>query len=727
MGEVLTREDIVNMRKAMGTLPSQQPKKTYDYENDITSIYVKMTDHPHNPYEIITRAVTATWGDDLEGSTQKWEKLSPENRYRVVLSHLTGNTLPQASEGIQFQFEVNGLTRHDFDQHARARLGTHFMSIGTRDNCVLSGTKVLTSEGYANIEDVSEDNLVLTHNNNFKRVEKTSKRKYKGQAISIRVYGHSEPVVFTPEHPLFVISQSPGRRNISWDINNAEWILAKDVKKGDVVIEALGKYDQKNNTTFDISKYYDDLYIGNQTGMTYKKHHIDVGVKLNDITIDKNWARLIGWYLAEGCLKYRYDKNGNKIDPVGIVLCVGRSDYERGHIEELEEAINNIHPDIKIFHKTKTLKNVKTPQGNIVEDPDLGFYVHINHRQIARFIHEHFGEYSKYKRIPSWMFNLSNDIILNFLDAYYKGDGEISNDKRKGVSSISENIIEGISVLLNKIRSNHIYYLNRSTDFNNVHSIFENENEKKGSKIRIIGDYKFKIIKNIDLIDIEDYVYNLQVEEDNSYTLRHFTVHNCKLDSRFLFYDHIMQRMEKDPEYKKMVEDWVKLTKDLYEDTISENGSSWQIGRAFLPQSINHSYVFGINYIALKSQMGRRLMFCEQEGIVTLHWLIKKEIDDRFPLLGQFMRPACDRAKKCIYMEGPEGMTRYFSNLYNGCGRWPVIKKENQEYKEFNHSCTLPERLKELGIPIWDPEDYTHFGENDYDKLDPKDKELFEN
>lgn len=334
MGEVLTREDIINMRKAMGTLPSQQPKKTYDYENDITSIYVKMTDHPENPYEIIARAVTATWGDDAEGSTQKWEKLSPENRYRVVLSHLTGNTLPQASEGIQFQFEVNGLTRHDFDQHARARLGTHFMSIGTRDN--------------------------------------------------------------------------------------------------------------------------------------------------------------------------------------------------------------------------------------------------------------------------------------------------------------------------------------------------------------------------------------------------------NKLDSRFLFYDHIMQRMEKDPEYKKMVEDWVKLTKDLYENTISESGSSWQIGRAFLPQSINHSYIFGINYIALKNQMGRRLMACEQEGIVTLHWLLRKEVDDRFPLLASFMRPACDRAKKCIYMEGPEGMTKYFSNLYDGCGRWPVKRKENQEYKEFNHSCTRYERLRELGVPVLDPDEFTNYGPEDFDKLDPKDRTLFE-
>lgn len=329
----MNKEDVENIRAAMGTLPSQNPKKTYSYKNDITSIYVKMTDAPSNPYKTIVRAVCATWGDNETGSTQKWEKLTPENRYRVALASLTGNTLPQALEGLQFQFEVNGLTRSDFDQHARARIGAHFMSIGTRDN--------------------------------------------------------------------------------------------------------------------------------------------------------------------------------------------------------------------------------------------------------------------------------------------------------------------------------------------------------------------------------------------------------NKLDADFLLYDDIIQRTEKDSEYKTKVEEWVKITKDLYELTISGSESSWQSGRAFLPQSINHSYVFGINYIALRGQMARRLMACEQEGITSLHWLIKKEIDERFPLLGQFLKPVCDSAKRCVYMEGPEGMTKYFSNLFDGCGRWVVQKEENQVYKEFNRSCTDYNRLKELGIPVWDVKDYKHFTPESFKDLDLIDFKFF--
>lgn len=330
---MLSKDDVMNMRSAMGTLPSQQPQKTYGYKDDITSIYVRMTDCPQNPYKILCRAVCATWGDNETGSCGKWEKLTPENRFRTVLSCMTGNTLPQAQEGVNFQFEVNGLSRSDFDQHARTRIGTHFMSIGTRDN--------------------------------------------------------------------------------------------------------------------------------------------------------------------------------------------------------------------------------------------------------------------------------------------------------------------------------------------------------------------------------------------------------NKLDADFLLYDDVIQRMNKDPEYKKEVESWVKTTKDLYEKTIAFSESSWQSGRCFLPQSINHSYVFGTNLLALKNQMARRLMACEQEGIVTLHWLLRKEVENKFPFLASFMKPVCDNAKRCVYMSGPEGLTTLFSNLFDGCGRWEVVREDDKAYKEFNRSCTDYNRLKALGIPVVDKDGFKRFGFDDFYKLDEKDLELF--
>jgi len=327
------KKDIDNMREAMGTLPSQAPKKTYSWKNSLDSLYVAMNDWTKNPYKAIVSMCTATWGDNETGSTGKWNKLTPENRYRIVLACLTGNTLPQALEAVQFTFEVNGVPRHTFDQHARARIGTAFASIGTRDN----------------------------------------------------------------------------------------------------------------------------------------------------------------------------NKN----------------------------------------------------------------------------------------------------------------------------------------------------------------------------------------------------------------------------DSDFLLYPDVCRRLNEDPEYRKQVEQWIKITKDLYEETISHGQGSWQSGRAFLPMSTNHSYAFVQNYLALKGQCARRLMACEEAPIVSLHMTLRSLVEKKWPLLANYLRPACDGAKKCIYSLGPEGLTKYFSNLFKGCGRWP----DPNEYSEFNVSCSSYEELEEHGfmMPGPGPDGWTwiKYGENDFDKLHPLDIALF--
>jgi len=324
------KKDVDNMREAMGTLPSQAPKKTYSWKNSLDSLYVKMNSWTANPYHAMASMAAATWGDNETGSTGKWENLTPENRYRIVLSVLTGNTLPQAGEAVQFTFEVNGTPRHTFDQHARARVGTAFASIGTRDN--------------------------------------------------------------------------------------------------------------------------------------------------------------------------------------------------------------------------------------------------------------------------------------------------------------------------------------------------------------------------------------------------------NKLDADFLLYPDVCKRMESDPEYKEKVERWIKDTKDLYEETISKGSGSWQSGRAFLPMSVNHSYVFTQNYLALKGQCARRLMACEESSIVALHIALRELVGRKFPLLANYLRPACDGAKKCIYHEGPEGMTKYFSSLFACCGRWPT----KEQYSEFNVSCSSYEELEAHRFKMPGPTEWIKYGENDYEKLDWRDKCLFD-
>jgi len=197
---------------------------------------------------------------------------------------------------------------------------------------------------------------------------------------------------------------------------------------------------------------------------------------------------------------------------------------------------------------------------------------------------------------------------------------------------------------------------------------------------------------------------------------------NDKLDSPFLIYDRLYKLLQEDKELKKDFEDWVSGTKDLYEKIISNGKGDYQLGRDVLPMSMNHSWTFKTDYLTLKGQCARRMMACEQDSHVLLFWKLREEIKNKVsPLLANYLRPACDSAKKCIYHGGAEGLTKYFSSLFAGCGRW----EEEHSYSEFNHSCSDYETLSKH-VEIIPKDGWIKFGEDDYSKLDSKDKKLFE-
>ena len=196
---------------------------------------------------------------------------------------------------------------------------------------------------------------------------------------------------------------------------------------------------------------------------------------------------------------------------------------------------------------------------------------------------------------------------------------------------------------------------------------------------------------------------------------------NDKLDAPFMIYDRLHKLLQNDKKLRQDFNLWVRMTKDLYDDIISNSKGDYQLGRDVLPMSLNHSWTFKSDFLTLQGQCGRRMMACEQDSIVLLFWKIREEIEKVSPLLANYMRPVCDKVKKCVYHGGAEGMTKYFSSLFAGCGRW----KEDHQYSEFNHSCTDYKELSKY-VNIVQPNGWINYTEDDYKKLSRKDKKLFE-
>jgi len=125
------RDDKINdLRKAMGTMPDMDvPLVTRFYEG-VRGITVNLYDTSENPYKAMFNMVTSTWGKHIN----KWDEVSPENRFIVIRSLLEFKALPSAMEYPTFCFGIEQCSRSAFDQIARARIGAVFASQGWRDN-----------------------------------------------------------------------------------------------------------------------------------------------------------------------------------------------------------------------------------------------------------------------------------------------------------------------------------------------------------------------------------------------------------------------------------------------------------------------------------------------------------------------------------------------------------------------------------------------------------------
>ena len=125
-------ETIENLRKVMGTLPSERPQKRTEILSLLNSLEVSIEDSSENPYKAMFVTTTSTWGNNEFKS--KWDSTSIEGKLEVIKAVLTHNTLPQAKEMVQFVVRVKGVPRWLFDYHTQTVQFISFMSIGCRDN-----------------------------------------------------------------------------------------------------------------------------------------------------------------------------------------------------------------------------------------------------------------------------------------------------------------------------------------------------------------------------------------------------------------------------------------------------------------------------------------------------------------------------------------------------------------------------------------------------------------
>ncbi len=104
-------------------------------------------------------------------------------------------------------------------------------------NCFPSGTKIWTDMGQVPIEQVSVNDVVLSHAGRWRKVNKVYQREYyDGNVIEIKSSGSSSALVCTEEHPIRVCV--PNKQIY-------KWLPANQIKVGDYVVLIAGNKKRK--------------------------------------------------------------------------------------------------------------------------------------------------------------------------------------------------------------------------------------------------------------------------------------------------------------------------------------------------------------------------------------------------------------------------------------------------------------------------------------------------
>jgi len=390
--------------------------------------------------------------------------------------------------------------------------------------CAVPDSSVLTDCGRKNIENIEENEHVYTHKGQIKKVTNVYKRDYEGDLIVIKPHYGLESIRLTPEHPVLVF---PRRRKGTWIWgkrrllfgDGAIWTPAWSLAKGDFLFVPFPEREDK--TFILIEDYFEPEDLVKDNGMVVLKGRNQFGATFphpsankhkNVIDVDDDFLFILGLYIAEGCWT-----------PQGPDFSLDTREVELQNrlIQSMERKFGitgTVH--LKSRHR---------------------WSCRYNDRMIGRLLSRLCGWRSNNKHIPAWALWLPPEKLWKLLEGMFLGDGHFRQVEQTylSYSTVSENLANDLQTAL--IGLGIMPYLNRATrgDFEikiyrpnlgKIAFLHDYELEpalKKSSRLENVSGGLAIPIKSIDVISYVGPVYNLEVEEDESYMISNVAVHNC--------------------------------------------------------------------------------------------------------------------------------------------------------------------------------------------------------
>jgi DNA (cytosine-5)-methyltransferase 1 len=357
--------------------------------------------------------------------------------------------------------------------------------------CFTGDALVLTINGYKKISDVTIDDVVITHLNDYKNVIKPMVRKYKGDMFCINSMC-SLDINCTPEHPFYVREMFRKGHHSTRCFKEPVFKFAKDLSKKDYLGIAI-------DTRSELPKW--NGIEDNRWG-----HHKNKN-KLSSLFENKSFWYLMGRYIGDG-----WKKKGNCGN--GIIIC------------SCDKKIDSLLNSIKDCGFSYNIQSERTVNK-----------VQISSNELFKFV-ERYGYYAYGKRIDGETIGLPKNILKYFIKGYIESDGCCINGLYK-ITSTSKELVYGIGQCVSKVYNVpfKIYFTKRKPTCKIEGRIVNQRDtwqicwkiEKcKQDKAFFENGYIWFPIRNINKYYSECIVYNMEVEDNHTYTANGVIVHNCQ-------------------------------------------------------------------------------------------------------------------------------------------------------------------------------------------------------
>lgn len=397
--------------------------------------------------------------------------------------------------------------------------------IFTSPPCLPAEGMVLTPDGEKKIESIHAGDKVLTHKGRYKKVLKVGTHIYEGKMYGFRLNGTVETQCFTAEHPIWVRKVEKEKdRKPNRGLADAEFIKSENVCVGDRIGFPIDQEISGCARSFVESFGNPSIVtrggsnIDNKYGKPEHETNMSKVVDLRSFGSDEDLWYLFGAYLGDG---YRRKERHE------IIYCAGASNGKKAN--EIRRCLSSIG--------LKWNEDESGGIGNIK--------IRLDSKHLWQLVGL-FGDGAANKNIPVTLMNLEEEFIYALLQGYRDTDGSEQPRRmsvnelqaRWKIASVSLPLLKSVQRLLLRLHTfgciNHCWPGGTQIIEGRVvqtlprYELVVRRDPVKRCIYEFEKDAVWVRVKEIHTRDSRERVYNLEVDEDNTFCAPMMATHNCK-------------------------------------------------------------------------------------------------------------------------------------------------------------------------------------------------------